>query len=224
MAQRLKHLRELAHLREQLAQRSDRHEREARAIVARLQREKPSEPAFHEAIGDVTPLRPHGRHRARSTPPAPDPVSRWRDDDEVLQASVSDEIDVETLLDTDETLSFRQAGIGPDVLRRLRRGHWTIQTQIDLHGHRVDEARHALTGFLRAAVKRGLRCVRVVHGKGLGSKDRVPVLKGKVRAWLAQREEVIAFCQARAADGGSGALIVLLRPSAGRGGRVDGGL
>jgi DNA-nicking Smr family endonuclease len=131
----------------------------------------------------------------------------------VLAESVSENIDHESLLDTDESLSYRAPGIGPDVLRRLRRGEWSIQAQIDLHGHRVDEAREALADFLRDSIKRGRRCVRVVHGKGLGSLGKVPVLRGKVRGWLAQRDEVIAFCQARAADGGSGAVMVLLRPS-----------
>ena len=116
-------------------------------------------------------------------------------------------------LDTDDSLSYRRTGIGPDVLRRLRRGEWIIQDQLDLHGHRVEEARDALGEFLREVVRRGLRCVRVVHGKGLGSKGREPVLKAKVRGWLVQRDDVIAFCQARGADGGAGALIVLLRPN-----------
>jgi len=91
-----------------------------------------------------------------------------------------------------------------------------IQDEIDLHGCRTDEARELLGGFLREALKRGVRCVRIVHGKGLGSPDKQPVLKGKTRVWLAQREEVIAFCQARPAEGGSGALVVLLKPSDGR--------
>jgi DNA-nicking Smr family endonuclease len=102
------------------------------------------------------------------------------------------------------------------VLRKLRRGDWVIQDEIDLHGCRTDEARELLAGFLREAVKRGVRCVRIVHGKGLGSKDKQPVLKGKTRVWLAQRDEVIAFCQARPAEGGSGALVALLKPASGR--------
>lgn len=161
----------------------------------------------------VRPLAPHGRRHAHPKPHPPHAASRARDDAAVLHESVSDEIDVETLLDTDEALSFVRPGLGPDVLRKLRRGAWVIQDEIDLHGLRVDDARSALAQFLREMIKHGRRCVRVVHGKGLGSKDRVPVLKGKVRAWLVQREEVIAFCQARAAEGGSGALVVLLRPN-----------
>ena len=104
-----------------------------------------------------------------------------------------------------------------DVLTRLRRGQWAIQAQIDLHGLRRDEAREQLGDFVRQALQRGQRCVRVVHGKGLGSPGREPVLKAKVQRWLAQRIEVIAFTQATAAEGGAGALIVLLeRRSAAR--------
>jgi len=81
-----------------------------------------------------------------------------------------------------------------------------------LHGMRREEARVALADMLRDSVKRGLRCIRVIHGKGLGSLNKQPVLKGKVRAWLVQKEEVIAFCQARPHDGGAGAVVVLLQP------------
>lgn len=128
-----------------------------------------------------------------------------------MAESLSDEFTVEALLDSDAALSFARNGIGPDVIRKLRRGHWVIQAQLDLHGLRSDEARAALADFLRDAGKRGLRCVRVIHGKGLGSINKEPVLKNKVRNWLVQKDEVIAFCQAKAADGGAGALVVLLK-------------
>jgi len=128
----------------------------------------------------------------------------------VLREALSDDFDVESLLDTDEALSYCRLGIGPDVPRRLRRGEWTIQAQVDLHGLRRDEARERLGGFLREAARHGLRCVRVVHGKGNGSPGRQAVLKGKVRSWLVQKAEVLAFVQAGPSDGGSGALLVLL--------------
>jgi DNA-nicking Smr family endonuclease len=213
---RFKHLGDLSHLREQLAERARAHEREARAIVARQKRAEQAASNFRQAmqeIGGVRPLAPQGRHDRIAKHHPPHPEQRLRDEKEVLASSVSDEIDIDSLLDTDDSLSFRRPGVGPDILRKLRRGEWSIQDRIDLHGHRVDEAREALVEFLRDALKRGLRCVRVVHGKGLGSKDRRPVLKDKVRAWLAQRDEVIAFCQARPAEGGGGALIILLRPT-----------
>lgn len=166
---------------------------------------------FRRSIGDVTPLPPSDK-AASSTPlPLPIPRHRMADEEAALRESLSDEFNVDTLLDTDEQLSYARPGIGPDTLRKLRRGHWVIQIQLDLHGMRRDEARDALGEFLRNAVKRGMRCVRIVHGKGLGSINKEPVLKNKVRNWLVQKEEVIAFCQARAAEGGSGALVVLLK-------------
>ncbi|HYD81091.1 MAG TPA: Smr/MutS family protein [Paucimonas sp.] len=166
---------------------------------------------FRRSIGDITPLPDRGK--AEVHPPRPLPVARQRmaDEQAALAESLSDEFSVESLLDTDEALSFARPGIGGDTLRRLRRGHWVIQAQLDLHGLRTDEAREALAEFLRNAAKRGLRCVRIIHGKGLGSINKEPVLKNKVRNWLVQKDEVIAFCQARAADGGAGALVVLLK-------------
>ena len=96
-------------------------------------------------------------------------------------------------------------------MSKLRRGHWVIQASIDLHGLVSDEARLYVADFLNQCKKRGLRCVRIVHGKGLGSKNREPVLKHKLRNWLIQRDEVLAYAQAKPHDGGSGALIVLIR-------------
>ena len=119
-------------------------------------------------------------------------------------------MDVESLLLTDDGLSFRRPGLPAEVLTRLRRGQWAIQAQIGLHGLRRDEARDALAAFVRLALQRSQRCVRVVHGKGLGSPGREPVLKAKVQRWLAQCSEVIAFTQATAPQGGAGALVVLL--------------
>jgi len=215
MTARLKHLGELAHLRDELARRTREHEREAKAVVARIKRVERTASVFNDEMKTLG-VQPLGRPLRRHAPPTPHPPhaqQRQRDEQDVLDISMSDEIDIDSLLDTDDSLSFQRPGIGPDTVRRLRRGEWSIQDHVDLHGHRVEEARAALVEFLRDALKRGLRCVRIVHGKGLGSKGRTPVLKGKVRAWLAQRDEVIAFCQARPAEGGSGALIVLLRPS-----------
>ncbi|WP_151446569.1 Smr/MutS family protein [Lacisediminimonas profundi] len=181
----------------------ERREREAQA--------KREADLFRLSIGAVAPLSSHGKVAIR--PPPPPPIARQREADEqaALEQSLSDEFTVETLLETDEALSYARTGVGNDVLRKLRRGHWVIQSQLDLHGMRTDEAREALSEFLRNAVKRGVRCVRVIHGKGLGSVNREPVLKNKVRNWLVQKDVVIAFCQARAVDGGSGALVVLLQ-------------
>jgi DNA-nicking Smr family endonuclease len=166
---------------------------------------------FRRAIGDVAPLPAPDKAFLDPPPPSPLPRQRIADEQAALAESLSDEFTSDTLLDTDEALSFARANIGSDTLRKLRRGHWVIQAQLDLHGLRREEAREALAEFLRNAARRGMRCVRIIHGKGLGSVNKEPVLKIKVRNWLVQKEEVIAFCQARAADGGAGALVVLLK-------------
>jgi DNA-nicking Smr family endonuclease len=202
---------QLAGVKQRLAQQASEaaKRRAEEAEVAR--RERAEREQFARAVGPVARLPDPGR-AVRATP-APEPLPRQRQADEAqaLAASLSDELDVATLLDTDDGLSFRRPGIGPDVLARLRRGQWSIQRQIDLHGMTRDTAREALAHFIRQAARDGLRCVRVVHGKGNGSPGREPVLKAKVRAWLVQKQEVIAFAQASAADGGHGALLVVLR-------------
>jgi DNA-nicking Smr family endonuclease len=166
------------------------------------------------SVGQVAPLRQADKVELR--PPQPQPIARQHlaDEQAALMESLSDEFTFDTLLDSDENLSFAQPGIGSDVLSKLRRGHWVIQNQLDLHGLRRDQAREALSEFLRQARRQGQRCVRIIHGKGHGSINKEPVLKQKVRNWLAQKEEVMAFCQARPAEGGSGALVVLLKSSA----------
>lgn len=212
----MKSFEELAELRANLlAQaRAAQIERE-RQRVEEARRKREAE-VFQQAIGSAVPLKPTGR--VVPVPQAIPPSARQRELDEkaALEASISDEIDIERLLDTDESLSFRRETVGAEVLARLRKGHWTVQDQIDLHGLRVDEAREALVAFIARALRREQRCLRVIHGKGLGSVGREPVLKGKVLKWLVQRDEVLAFCQARPTDGGSGALIVLLKPVAHR--------
>ncbi|MDT7516323.1 Smr/MutS family protein [Rhodoferax mekongensis] len=167
---------------------------------------------FQAAIGKVKPLEPPQRAKLTPEPPKPIPKQQMLDDAAALQEALSDEVDVTTLLDTDEHLSFRRPGVGTDVTQKLRKGKWSIQKQIDLHGLRSDEAREALSAFIREAHKQGIRCVRVVHGKGLGSPGKAPVLKEKVHKWLVQKSEVVAFVQAQPAQGGAGALVVLLQP------------
>lgn len=183
-------------------------EREQRERAEQLVREAS---LFRDSVGEVQPLKSPPRVAVTPVQPPPIPHQRIADDEAVMHESLSDEFSIDTLLETDETLSYARQGIGPDVLRKLRSGGWVTQSQLDLHGLRTDEAREAVALFLRESVKRGYRCVRIIHGKGLGSVNKTPVLKNKVRNWLVQKSEVIAFCQARAADGGSGALMVLLK-------------
>jgi DNA-nicking Smr family endonuclease len=202
---------QLGALKATLAQRAQeeaaRREREAEAA----RREQARREQFARAVGPVNRL--PDKRRAERTPAAVEPIPRQRiaDEAQALASSLSDDLDVTTLLDTDADLAFRREGIGPDVLSRLRRGHWSVQRHLDLHGMTREIARDALSQFIRHAERDGLRCVRIVHGKGNGSPGREPVLKGKVRAWLVQKSEVIAFAQASASDGGHGAVLVLLR-------------
>jgi len=190
----------------------ERGRREAAERAAEAERLAREQALFERSVGPVTPLRERGRAVLPRRRPAPLPLQRARDERAALHETMSDEMDIESLLDTDAALSFRRPDVGPDVPKRLRRGQWAIQAQIDLHGLRRDEAREQLGAFLRAARRQGLRCVRVVHGKGHGSPGRLPVLKGKVHTWLVQSNAVLAFVQARASEGGHGALVVLLAP------------
>jgi DNA-nicking Smr family endonuclease len=191
-------------------------------IGKRLRRAKSAPPLseeeialFRKAVADVRPLR--ALNRVRPTPPLPWPEPRPAsfDAQAVTVDNLSDNIPWCDLLDNGDELVFRRPGLTHQILKNLRRGHWQIQSEIDLHGHTSDEARQQLVRFLNECRHHGLRCVRVIHGKGLCSKNREPVLKIKTANWLMQREDVLAFCQAKPNDGGAGALIVLLK-AAGR--------
>ncbi len=168
---------------------------------------------FLAAVADAKPLPAKEKPPSLTAKPKPRPIPIKRIEDEaaaLLESQLSD-MTPETLLDSDEALSFSRNGISSDTLRKLRRGHWVVQASLDLHGLRTDEARVAFAEFLKQCGQREIRCVRIIHGKGLGSAGKTPVLKGKVLAWLMQKDEVLAFCQAPANDGGSGAVRVLLK-------------
>jgi len=203
----------LAVLKQELAQRRRAEEERARQVRAAEELARREANVFRDATRDVAPLAVTPRAVQPGQPPQPVAKMHQRDEAEALASSLSDGISAETLIDTDEALSYARDGIGPDILRKLRRGQWVIQDQLDLHGMTRDEARDEVARFLQHAVKEGKRCVRIIHGKGLGSKNRTSILKQKVRHWLMQTEAVLAFIQARGADGGAGAVVVLLRPS-----------
>ncbi len=166
---------------------------------------------FANFVGRVKPLLTEKKAVLVLDLPPPIPVQKQLDEQSVLREALSDEWDTSSLLETDESLSFRRPGIGEDVLRKLRKGEWSVQKQLDLHNLRTEEARDALGKFIRESYKNGIRCVRVVHGKGLGSPGKVSVLKPKVQSWLIQKNQVLAFVQATPAQGGAGALVVLLQ-------------
>ncbi len=166
---------------------------------------------FRHAVGAAAPL--PGRNRAELARPLPAPQPRKREEDEaaVLREAIAAPLSFEDRIDIgDEGVHLRD-GLPRRVLTDLRRGRWVVQAELDLHGLTRDEARSALGHFLHDALEHGHRCVRLIHGKGLGSPGREPVLKHLSRGWLMQREEILAFCQARPHDGGDGALLILLR-------------
>jgi DNA-nicking Smr family endonuclease len=185
---------------------------QAQARVKSARQQTSERDLFVRAAGAVQRL-PDKGHAVLSKKRAPPTVMQCElDEQAALQESLSDEFDVGTLLDVDEQMSFLRPGLGVDIPRKLRRGDWAIQRQLDLHGLRVEDARERLGAFIREANQQGLRCVRIIHGKGLGSPGKAPVLKRRVYNWLVQKIEVLAFVQAKPADGGAGALVVLLAP------------
>lgn len=168
---------------------------------------------FRRAVADVVPLPPSDRADPGRLRPQPLARQRLADERQVLVDALADPWDWDAAVATGEELHFVRPGVPSAAMRKLRRGGWVIRAELDLHGHTGDEARVALAGFLNRCMSEDRRCVRIIHGKGHGSKNRLPVLKNKVRHWLMQREDVLAFCQARTVDGGSGAVIVLLKSS-----------
>lgn len=168
---------------------------------------------FKEAMGDVRPL-----VSDTVEPPAPKlppvPAQRLRDEAEVMRDIFSDDGFAIEELETGEELLHWRPGLQHQVLKKLRRGHYSVSAELDLHGYTVAEARQALSAFLEYCLQQNLRCVRIIHGKGNGSLNRLPILKGKVNYWLRQRDEVLAFASARPVDGGTGALYVLLKRAA----------
>lgn len=213
MASSMKSFAELQHVGKQLKEQQALREKAEAERIAREKQAAIEANIFRSSVGDVQVLKQQEKFHPIPKKPQPIPFKHIEDEQKALQESLSDEFDAGTLLESDENLSYTRMGVGIDVAKKLRQGAWVIQAQLDLHGMRRDQARDNLGEFLRKCIRSGFRCVRIIHGKGLGSVNKEPVLKNKVRNWLIQKDEVIAFSQATAADGGSGALIVLLRAS-----------
>jgi len=163
---------------------------------------------FRAAVGDVSPLPDPGRIAPTPARVAPTPRRRATDTSAPPDL-LSDHVPHDSA--ADEELGFLRPGVAPQTLRRLRRGHWPIADEADLHGMNRDAARSYLVTFLNHCHDQNAKCVRIIHGKGLSSKNNEPVLKQLVRNWLMQRPDVLAFVPAPAAEGGSGAVIVLLK-------------
>ena len=166
---------------------------------------------FRHIAGKVAPLKDKNLAAVDKPLPAPLPRKREEDEREVLREALETPLSFEDRLDMGDEAAYLRVGLPRRILTDLRRGRWVVQGELDLHGLTRDEARAALAHFIAQALVQGRRCLRVIHGKGHGSPGRIPVLKHLSRGWLAQREDILAFCQARPHDGGDGALLVLLQ-------------
>ncbi|GAB2182474.1 hypothetical protein DLREEDagrD3_26970 [Denitratisoma sp. agr-D3] len=165
---------------------------------------------FRSAVADATPIS-HDRVVLETPAPRPRPRQRELDERGALVESLYGPPLLDLHLEGGDEAAWSRPGLALSVLRDLRRGRWVVQDHLDLHGCNREEARTLVATFMAQAMSRGLRCLRIVHGKGMGSPGREPILKKLVLGWLSQRQEVLAFCQARAAEGGAGAVVVLLR-------------
>ena len=164
---------------------------------------------FRRQVGDVRPVKAANRVEPFRSPPPAVPSKRIEDERAVLAelgklAFDSDDVEIE------EDRLFLRPGLPRDILRKLRRSHWVIQDELDLHGHSADAAALATAAFLAECRRKGVRCVRIIHGKGRGSRGREPVLKVRIRAQLQRRDEVLAYVEPREIEGGGGAVVVLL--------------
>jgi DNA-nicking Smr family endonuclease len=170
--------------------------------------EPPDLDAFREAVRDAKPLKPHNRVVHETPKPRPIPAKREEDEravlDELARLTLDDDAEFE------DDGRYLRPGLPPDILRKLRRTHWVIQASLDLHGLTGDEAVAETAVFLAGCKRSGVRCVRIIHGKGLRSPGREPVLKRRIRKLLTRRDEVLAFVEPRPLHGGSGAVVVLL--------------
>lgn len=199
-----------------------REQAEARAVAEKERAKQEKQQAveaniFQTALGGVQRMPASDRYVPPSVPKSVAPeaapkrkLTQAEDDALVLRESLSDLFEVDHYLEDDPALNYSAPGVGPDVMKKMRKGHWPVQDELDLHGMNRDQARDALGAFLTRSQQRNHRCVCVIHGRGFGSRGQEPVLKSMVHSWLVQKG-VVAFCQARNHEGGEGALIVLLR-------------
>lgn len=172
------------------------------------QKNQDDDSLFRQVTSGVRPLS-QDRVTPYKSKKKPAPIKRNHEEINISDSLLSDHAPEQ--VESNEELSFKRSGIQNSVMRKLRKGDFAIEAQLDLHRLIVREARELLADFLDHAGQNEFRCVRIIHGKGLGSADKLPVLKSKVNSWLRQRNDVLAFCSATRRDGGTGAVYVLLK-------------
>ena len=180
----------------------------------------PPEPAEEDdlfraemAADGVVPIKLEPRAELQKPRPKPIAAQRMADEAAVPSELLKDTSGWDGDVDTGDNITFLRNGLGRDVQKKLKRGHWAIQSELDLHGHTTTMACEELAKFLAHARHNGLRCVRIIHGRGTRSPGGVPLIRNKVRLSLSQRDEILAFCDAGPGDGGAGAVLVLLKAS-----------
>ena len=168
------------------------------------------EDLLEDSLKDITVLKKDGKIITSKEPPAPIPTQSIQDEADVLKELLHQDMEEEGTEFLSEEPAFLRPGVQHQVLRKLRRNYWVVQDELDLHGSTSDSARALVAEFLSNAKKRGIRCVRVIHGKGHRSNNGEPVLKKKLFRWLQLRADILAYCEAAPKDGGSGATTLLL--------------
>ncbi len=164
---------------------------------------------FREAMNDVRPIK-QDKVTPERDKPSPIPRKTIEDEQQVLTDMVSDMYEPIESHASDHLL-FVRSGIQNSVMRKLKRGQYSISAELDMHGMTINIARQEVTQFLNQCRHDNLRCVRIIHGKGRRSDGKGPVLKNRIDHWLPQRDDVLAYCSAIPAHGGTGAVYVLLK-------------
>lgn len=164
---------------------------------------------FRSQMDDVSRLK-HDKINPEAKHTKPVPRQSQTSEAQVMADMMSDNFD-DIDVETGEELHFMRDGIQTSVVRKLKRGQFRIEGEMDLHGLNVDAARQAISTFLPLCQSENRRCIRIIHGKGLSSKHKGPVLKKMVNRWLRQRKDVLAFTSALPKHGGTGAIYVLLK-------------
>jgi DNA-nicking Smr family endonuclease len=164
---------------------------------------------FRTSVGEVAMIK-HDRADLSTRKPLPIPLQRHADEQAVLK-SITESPFMVMDVETGDELFFKRSGVQQRVMEKLRHGQFAIEKELDLHGMTVNDAESALKRFLVHCQQNQYRCVRIIHGKGLGSKDKKPVIKNRLNQWLQKNDSILAFCSARPVDGGTGAVYVLLK-------------
>ena len=164
---------------------------------------------FQQEMASVKPLVQERSHPIANTV-EPEPTIQKKDDKYAFDSLYSEEFEPKTI-GNEESISFQRSGVQDRLFKQLRQGQLQIDAELDLHGMTIPIAHQQLAEFIDECRRQTIRCIRIIHGKGWGSKDNKPVLKTKLNAWLQHEENVLAFCSAPVKDGGTGAVFVLLR-------------